>query len=115
MTYNSYVEACAARGLIKNYDEWRHALHEASSSMMPKQLRLMFVCIILHCYPSEPNVLWDKFKKQISEDFTRSSASEIKTCKKSYKIIKNILLKENKGDLFDIPEFNEMISNNIFF
>lgn len=77
VTHESYVNACVALGLVESDDEWIHALTEAAQWMMPKQLRLLFARIILHCNPSEPIKIWDEFKVKFSEDYNRRLQSKI--------------------------------------
>lgn len=75
-TYNFYLhktfgEACLARGLIKDDDEWDKCLAEAVEYKMPSVLRNLFVTILIHCAPSHPDHLWLKYKKELSEDFQK--------------------------------------------
>jgi hypothetical protein len=48
-THFSYVDACRARGLIADDDEWRRCLSEAAVYMMPSQMRSLFVAMLTHC------------------------------------------------------------------
>ncbi|XP_008202508.2 uncharacterized protein LOC103315450 [Nasonia vitripennis] len=43
---------------------------------MPKQLRSLFVRILMYCNPLEPNQLWEDFKDCMSEDFSRRHSKE---------------------------------------
>jgi len=51
----SFSEACL--GLIEDDDEWKRAMNEAVGWMMPRQLRRLFVRILLHCQPLHPEEL----------------------------------------------------------
>ena len=44
----SFAAACLELGLIENDEEWRKAMTEAASWMMPQQLRYLFVRILIH-------------------------------------------------------------------
>ena len=41
--------ACLSLGFIENDEEWEHAMREAAVFMMPKQLRSLFVRILMYC------------------------------------------------------------------
>ena len=71
VVYGSFSEACIARGLMDDDQEWDRALREAITLLMPRQCRQLFVTILTHCNPSEPNLLWENHKEGLSEDFTR--------------------------------------------
>ena len=76
-TYNGVVyplfqEACIARGLMDDDGEWDRALAEGVALLMPRQCRQLFVTILTHCQPSDPKVLWERYKESLSEDFART-------------------------------------------
>ena len=49
--YNTFVETCLALGLIADDEEWKRAMSEAAFWMMPRQLRRLFVRILIYCNP----------------------------------------------------------------
>ena len=104
----SFQAACLARGLIENDEEWKRALQESSFWMMPKQLRRLFVRLLIFCTPVDPLSLWDEFKQKMSKDFIRSSDSELHAEKKTYVSLHKMLQYYNKhiNDYFSIPEYN---------
>jgi hypothetical protein len=55
----TYKEACLARGLLLDDQEWKECLHEAGLTLMPKPLRALFVTILVHNEPSSPADLWN--------------------------------------------------------
>ncbi|XP_034936337.1 uncharacterized protein [Chelonus insularis] len=55
--YDTFTDACLALGLIEDDDEWKRVLHEAEIWMMPRQLRDLYVRIIMHCNPLHPEEL----------------------------------------------------------
>ncbi|XP_058808584.1 uncharacterized protein LOC131674091 [Phymastichus coffea] len=71
VAHPTFTAACLALGLIENDDEWKHALEEGSKWMMPQRLRYLFVRIMVHCQPLNPEELWNQFKNPMSEDFSR--------------------------------------------
>lgn len=53
----SFSATCLALGLIEDDDEWKRAVNEAVGWMMPRQLRRLFVRILLHYQPLYPEEL----------------------------------------------------------
>ena len=63
-----------ARGFFDDDKEWDLALKEASLTAYPHQLRELFVLILVNNTPTNALALWDKWKKELSEDyFTRQT------------------------------------------
>lgn len=90
----SYVAACLKLGLIEDDDEWKRAMNEAVVWMMPKQLRCLFVRILMHCQPVHPEELWEEFKEAMSQDFARKYG-QIEGERKAYVQISAMLSAEN--------------------
>ena len=55
--HSTYKEACLARGLLKDDQEWRLCLQEAGAMQSGSQLMRLFTIILAFCFPSEPSVL----------------------------------------------------------
>ncbi|XP_011313593.1 uncharacterized protein, partial [Fopius arisanus] len=70
-TYETFQGSCLALGLIEDDAEWERAMTEGEVWMMPRQLRHLFVRILIYCHPINPEVLWEKFKEAMSQDFQR--------------------------------------------
>lgn len=75
-TYNSIVyptfkQAAVEQGSIDGDSEWRQTMNEAISFMMPSQLRTLFTTILSQCNTSNPELLWDNFKNEMSADDSR--------------------------------------------
>lgn len=69
--YETFSQACLARGLIRDDNEWFDCMEEASQSKFPRALRLLFANILIHCSPKFPHLLWDKFKDDLSFDLLK--------------------------------------------
>ena len=67
--FKTYHEAAFHMGLIQDDKEWELLLEESSVVVMPGQIRSLFVIILTHGLPMNPKVLWDKYKKSMSDDF----------------------------------------------
>lgn len=75
--YATFVEACHARGIASNDNEWREALNEAKNFQMPKQLRELFAVICALNVPANALALWNEFRDFMSEDFARVYTQDI--------------------------------------
>ena len=69
VTYPTYHEAAFNMGLVADDKEWDITMEESSVTVMACQLRSLFVIILTHCMPMNPSVLWEKYKKDMSDDF----------------------------------------------
>ena len=68
IVYETYQEACYALGLLDNDKEWHDAILEASNWASGKQLRELFVTILMLCEVADPSNLWKSHWKIFSED-----------------------------------------------
>ncbi|XP_076029107.1 ATP-dependent DNA helicase Pif1-like [Oratosquilla oratoria] len=66
--YNTFKEACLARGLLENDDHLRFCIQESIISKLPCQVRSLFGLILVYCNPSNPVGLYEEFKSQMSLD-----------------------------------------------
>ena len=67
--HSTFHVACLAHGFLEDDTEWEATLREASTVQSGKQLRQLFVDILLFCSPSNPHQLWNIFKDNMSEEF----------------------------------------------
>ena len=68
---DSYKSACIALGLLRDDQEWIQCLTEAGDMQTGSTLRWLFAIILLHCYPTSPEALWNRFKHKICDDLRR--------------------------------------------
>lgn len=66
--YDTFKEACAARGLLASDDEWDRCLTDAAQCTMPRQMRELFAFLLVFCNPTDPKKLWDDHKEAMCED-----------------------------------------------
>ena len=66
---NSYKEASLERGLLDDEQERDECLSEGATRSLPKQLRELFVTILLFIEPAIPFDLWNKYKVSFAKDF----------------------------------------------
>ena len=67
--YNTYREACYARGLLKDDNEWLQCLQDAAVYHMPREFRLLFATIIRENSPTSPHDLYEAVKNDLASDF----------------------------------------------
>ena len=110
--HSTFAATCLALGLIESDEKWRKAMIEATSWMMPRQLRYLFVRILIHCQPIYPNELWTEFKNAMAEDYARNYDS-IQSEKMAYDHIQQLLQEQSYHD-FHVSEMDTMepIVNN---
>ncbi|XP_070165618.1 LOW QUALITY PROTEIN: uncharacterized protein [Polyergus mexicanus] len=102
--------ACLALGLIEDDDEWKQAMNEAVGWMMPRQLRRLFVRILLYCQPLHPEELWESFKLVMSEDYIRHFGI-LQGQEKGYMQINSMLCAEGKS-FADFPQMKQLTESN---
>jgi hypothetical protein len=69
--YNTYREACEARGLLESDNEWNLLFDEAIVSASSHQLRQLFVTVVLHYSVSDVRGLFDKYWLYLVDDIRR--------------------------------------------
>ena len=65
----SFKEAARRLGLLEDDTELDQCLAEAVVSVMPPQMRQLFVTILLFSVPTDPLALWEHHQASLSEDF----------------------------------------------
>ncbi|RWS27879.1 uncharacterized protein B4U80_03589 [Leptotrombidium deliense] len=73
-TNATFKDAAIALGLVSCHTEMEDVLAEASSILMPQQLRHFFVYMLMGCANINGSDLWNKFKKHLSEDTSEDIA-----------------------------------------
>jgi hypothetical protein len=72
----TFHQACLARGLLEDDNEWRQCLQEAAHMASGHQLRNLFVTILRDCSPSDPLALWLEFRVHICDDLRHALHSK---------------------------------------
>lgn len=68
VTYNTFKEACNARGLLEDDEQWITTMKDATSTKHPACIRELFAIILSYCQPSDPLKLYEMFKRDMAED-----------------------------------------------
>ena len=65
--------AAEQRGLVETDEEFNLLLCEASLTHLPRSLRDLFVQVLIHGEPSEPQKLWETYAGDLSQDYMRQA------------------------------------------
>ncbi|XP_044005535.1 uncharacterized protein LOC122850453 [Aphidius gifuensis] len=106
VVHETYVSTCLALGLIEDDNEWKNAMHEAEVWMMPRQLRQLFIRILLHCHPIHPEELWEDFKDALSQDYSRTMP--LHQAHRTAYIKINTLLQNERSSLMNFPSMPQI-------
>ncbi len=66
--YDTFMEACAARGLLDSDKEWHLSLKEMEETAFPPEIRDFFCMILVNNTPHDASKLWHFHKDQMSAD-----------------------------------------------
>ncbi|XP_031099686.1 uncharacterized protein LOC116003886 [Ipomoea triloba] len=66
--YNTFKEACYARGLLQDDTEYIDAILEASHFATPHSLRKLFVTLLLSNTMARPEIVWEKVWTHLADD-----------------------------------------------
>jgi hypothetical protein len=69
--YPSFRDACVARGIADNDQEWELALEEGKNFKSGASLRILFVTGLRMNLISDANSLWNKYKDALSDDLPK--------------------------------------------
>ncbi|CAN7077420.1 unnamed protein product, partial [Brassica oleracea var. botrytis] len=119
VVYKEYKDACFSRGLLDDDNEWHKAIEEPSYWATGRQLRRLFVIILVYCQ------LWNHTCKLLSEDILYIKRKEFNfpgleledEQLKQYTLLElDKLLKEHKqtlADYTDMPRPEQSILSEI--
>ena len=69
--HTTFADACRARGLLDDDQQWHVCMEEAARVGMPSQIRYYFSQILAYNAVENPLALWNAFKYCMSDDFLR--------------------------------------------
>ncbi|PIA29092.1 hypothetical protein AQUCO_06300048v1 [Aquilegia coerulea] len=125
--HKTYREACIARGLLEDDNEWDKCLEEAVIMKTGHQVRRLFCLILTECNPSRPEILWEKNALKICDDlpyqlktkFGIQDPSDSDVCDYGLFLMNDYLLESGKT-LSDFPNmplpckaWNEVVTNRL--
>ncbi|KAG0588920.1 hypothetical protein KC19_2G278400 [Ceratodon purpureus] len=68
VVHKTFKDACNALGLLQDDGEWIQCLEEASIMRTGASLRNLFMVILSECNPSQPELLWQRFRPHLCDD-----------------------------------------------
>jgi len=69
--YQTFKEACAARGLLNDDNEWYNTFDEAANWATASQLRYLFTTILLYCNLQDERKFYEKNWRKMIDDIER--------------------------------------------
>ena len=70
--YETFREACIARGILEGDDEWDRTLQEVEDIGTPRQLQHTFCFLLIHAELNNPVQLWTNHRDGMIQDFART-------------------------------------------
>ena len=95
----TFKEAALANGLLCGDEQWEACLEEAVQLCTPRKLRSLFCLICALCSPSNPKHLWEKFKRNLCEDYLSDVTSTSGSAFNSFLFEMNSELRSYRSDL----------------
>lgn len=71
IVHETYGAAAIALGLIEDDRAWHACMEESAALDTPRQLRYLFVTILVHCHPAESLRLYTSNEDNMMEDYNR--------------------------------------------
>ncbi|XP_029347974.1 uncharacterized protein LOC103309041, partial [Acyrthosiphon pisum] len=71
VVHETFTAAAVALGLLEDDRAWRDCLTESATFDTPRQLRYLFVTILVFCQPSNSRALYEANEANLMEDFKR--------------------------------------------
>jgi hypothetical protein len=68
MLHPTFKEACKARGLLNDDNEWYNAFDEAARWATSEQLRHLFVTMLLYCEVGDEHTFFEKVWQLLADD-----------------------------------------------
>lgn len=121
--YDTFREACDARGMLDSDKEWHYALKEAEATATPPELRDFFALILVNNTPRNVSKLWESHKYQLCEDYIIFEINKVPTAQekevgynRGLLLLRNIL--ETHGATLDqyglpLPREDENFNNEL--
>jgi hypothetical protein len=66
--HSTFQAACGALGLLQDDAEWDTCMREACIDQDAKRLRNLFGTLLLFCSPLNPEVLWERYRDDMSHN-----------------------------------------------
>ncbi|XP_051141165.1 uncharacterized protein LOC127258388 [Andrographis paniculata] len=121
--YSTFKQACAARGLLDDDNEWHEALSEASSWASSSKLRNMFATMLMFYELTNPVNLWEQHWRSMVDDLLynlrRESRNDVPVCDMDLKDWGlqeiELILSKNGRSLADFPPMPQPSSRSFSY
>jgi hypothetical protein len=93
--------ACGALGILQDDAEWDMCMQEACIDQDANRLKNIFVILLLFCSHLNPEVLWERYRDDMSHDMWHQRITNGSTTEDAYNdtllLLKVKLMLTNKG------------------
>ena len=96
VVHDTYKEACRALGLLEDDILWHSVMEDAKQEKLPKQIRDLFVIIMIFTEVSYPKMLFEEFIECMHEDYEAKLLPPNNTIKE---LLRNMVLIEIEEQL----------------
>ncbi|KAG3169038.1 hypothetical protein PC128_g19247 [Phytophthora cactorum] len=114
VVYPTFQAAAQHGGYLDDDTEWIECISEAAGFQMPYQLRQLFATLLVYLMPTDVRGLWDRFYKDLSEDFSRTYRDLLEPLRSSTVMFKTLhsiqeLLQVSGFSVhdFDLPQLSQ--------
>jgi len=108
-----FQATCGALGLLQDNTEWDMCMREACIDQDKKRLRNLFVTLLLFCSPLNLEMLWERYRDDMSHDTQHRCITNRGITEDAYNdtllLLKAKLVLTNKG-LHDFLEMSLALS-----
>ncbi|XP_019164327.1 PREDICTED: uncharacterized protein LOC109160496 [Ipomoea nil] len=102
--YDSFRDACYARGLIDDDNEYVDAIDEASHWASADQLRRLFVTLLMSSCMGKPEIVWDAVWQHLSDDAQFNVRKQLQN--------RDFVLTDSHKINFALVEIEKLLSNH---
>ncbi|KAG2765086.1 hypothetical protein PC129_g6013 [Phytophthora cactorum] len=114
VVYPTFQSAAQHGGYLDDDTEWIECMSEAAGFQMPYQLRESFATLLEYPMPTDVRGLWDRFYKDLSEDYSRTYRDLLEPLRSSTVMFKTLhsiqeLLQVSGFSVhdFDLPQLSQ--------
>ncbi|KAG3014209.1 hypothetical protein PC123_g18035 [Phytophthora cactorum] len=114
VVYPAFQAAAQHGGYLDDDTEWIECMSEAVGFQMPYQLRQLFETLLVYSMLTDFRGLWDRFYKDLSEDFSRAYRSLLEPLRSStvmfktpHSILKLLQVSGFSVHDFDLPQLSQ--------
>ncbi|CAN6868674.1 unnamed protein product [Brassica oleracea] len=102
--YEEIRDVCYARGLLDDDKEWHGAVDEASYWATGRQIRRLFVLLLIYCEVGNPLKLWNHVWRHLAEDILYTKKKEFN--------FKELVLQDDQLQQYTLMELEKLLKES---